>query len=170
MESHLSANPEFYLVRLTAQSNGPNPKEPGGGIPEFTQQDIQQLISCIREPLVYAAINAKYCQNELAESFLLEAFRRLSRDAWHGNAAYRAIPVTTAILDGLAESAIIAYLCPIAPDKTARGYEWAAAYVGKDRKTFRYNYQAHWRSMSNKLAEYESEGLSNIRRAARKDC
>jgi hypothetical protein len=169
MESHLSANPEFYLVRLTAQSNGPNPKEPGGGIPEFTQQDIQQLIACIREPLVYAAINAKYCQNELAENFLLEAFRQLSRDAWHGNPAYRTVAVTTGILDGLAESAIIAYLCPVAPDGTIRGYDWAAAYISKDRKTFRYNYQSHWRSMANKLAEYESEGLSNIRRAARKE-
>lgn len=160
-------NPEYFLVRLSAQSKGSDPKQPSGGKPELTAQDIQMLCSMVGSVFDYWAITAKYCQSEVAEKNLLQAMRHLSRRSWHETEAFRDIPVNTDELDRMAEASVLSFLNPRDSEGNLRGDQWAAAYMRCHRNTFVKKFKAHWLRLTAKLNQLETSGLADIRNALR---
>jgi hypothetical protein len=161
----VTIDPEYYLVRLTAQSKGADPKLPGGGKPVLTQQDIQLLASCVKNRFSYWALTGKYCDSEISESNLVEAMHLFSRSIWHGAPRNRNVLVSTLVLDRLAESAVIIYMNPRDGRGRMRTDAWISAYIGRSRNTFGSRYKLHWGALLGKLHELESEGLAEIRSA-----
>jgi len=158
----VSASPEYYLVRLTAQSKGSDPKVISGGRPELTSQDIQTLVALVRDRLDYLALTAKYCQSELAETQLLETTKADSIRIWHGTPSNWNTPIKTVELFRMAEAAMIVFLTPRDPQGRERTDTWISEYLGVHRNTYAKKNRAHCLKLLSRLSTFESSGLRAI--------
>lgn len=170
-------NPEYHLVRLTAQSKRSDPKQPQGGMPEFSNQDVQLLCALIGAPTpegfntnlpAYWAVTAKYCQSDISEVNLVNWLQRISWAAWYGNRRNSDTPLMPSVNDRLAESAVLLFLNPRDREGKLRSLDWVASYVGKGRATFFRRYRAHWGRLLAKLHELETRGLGDVQFALRR--
>jgi len=137
----MSALLEFDLVRLTAQSTGQNPKEPGGGKPEYTKSDI---LACAAEMphLAWHCVMAKYCDDKLSERELLNRAHRMSVAEWFDNPEHRTKSIKAGQLIRVAELAVLAYLMPAC--QHAVSYGTRALYAGCRSGKWQDNFQSHY--------------------------
>lgn len=157
------AREESYLCRLTAQSKGSDPKQPPGGEPEFTFQEIQ-TITWTMDLFAFWVVMAKVCQDEISEANLAEAMRRLARAKWEGG------DTGTEILNRIAEAAVIVFLTPRGPNGHLRKDPWIAHYIepGMHRKTFQRKYKHHYTMLLGVLDRANDRGMRYVKQALRK--
>lgn len=153
------------LARLTAQSNGPNPKEPGGGAPVFTAADIS-LIASVAPHMSWHALMAKHCDDLHSKLKILEFAHTTSRMEWFSNPAYSTIRIEAQQLNKLADLAVMGWISPRA--KATATLETRAAYIGANYETYRKNFQPHYAFITGELAFLESVGATAIRKFLRK--
>jgi hypothetical protein len=154
---------EFYLARITARSLGADPKQPPGGRPSITADDIRAAISLATKPREFHAMMAKYCGDDLSEAALLDWLVRYS-------GARYLVDYPTGLISGernqaIAESAMIWFLNPT--QGAARGLAGNARHAGVDPKTWRKYYDQHWRRMTAELFDLEANGVGLIWRTLR---
>lgn len=165
----MAVNPEFHLVRLTAQSKNADPKHVPGGVPAFSVEDVQALAGSINDIFAYWAVLAKYCQSDVAITNLTEAFQILAWQAWRDKPSHRETAYSVDLSNKLAEAAVLCFLCPRDSQGHLRGDEFVARYIGRHRTTFGPKYKRHWQALLGKLHALESEGLQDVRRAQREE-
>ena len=163
-EAHM-IDPEFHLVRLTAQSKRADPKHVPGGVPAWTAADVQALAGSIGDIFAYWAILAKFCQSDIATANLTDAIQRLSWQSWRDKPLNRDTAFSVDLSDRLAQAAVLCFICPRTSDGHLRGDEFVAAYIGRHRNTFAPRYKRHWQALLGKLHALESSGLEDLRRA-----
>lgn len=146
---------EFDLMRLTAQSSGPNPKEPGGGKPNYS---VAELRACLAEVphLAWHCLLAKYHQDQHSEHHLLAEAQRLSMKEWFTNPAHRLKTIQAGQLTKVAELAVLCYLLPSLPHNT--NYTSRAAFCECDHRKWRSTFQDHFNWLINELAYNERIG------------
>lgn len=131
---------ENLLARLTAQSSGPNPKEPGGGVPEFTAADISLIAS--RAPSAsFHALMARCCDDPISVRELGHWAFNESINEWFSNSAREAIRIEARQLKKLTALAVASWLNPHIPQ--AQSIEARAGWVGAAKETYRTNLHPH---------------------------
>jgi hypothetical protein len=160
----MTASIEFLLIRRTAQSKGGNPKQPPGGVPQYTGQDIQMIASCVRSLPAYYAAAAKAEGDELASIKLLEAAQILSRMEWQRNYRNYDTRHTLNELARVAEVAVIKFLNPCDDQGKPRTEEWEAMYIGVAWRTWRQNYKHHQAYIEQKLDDFYKSAQDDIHR------
>jgi hypothetical protein len=151
----MSNTVEFDLARLTAQSSGPNPKEPGGGLPQYTRQEILACLAEVPHASFYCLL-AKYCGDEQAERQVLKRIRRMSIKEWFDNPEHTTKRIEAGQLKKLAEVAVLAWINPRAPHGASQATR--AAYIGAAEETYRRNFQDHFSWITGELQYLESLG------------
>lgn len=134
----MSDTVEFDLVRLTAQSSGPDQKEPGGGQPAYSVAEIR---ACLGEVpwISFHCLLAKYCDDETSIQEVLRHTQRLVLNEWFNGSAYMTTAIKPGQLKRVAELAVISWVNPLARHTTS--LESRAAYAKASRETFRTNFQ-----------------------------
>jgi hypothetical protein len=157
---------ENMLARLTAQSNGPNPKEPSGGLPTFTAADIS-LIASSAPHMAWHALMAKYCDDLQSRLEIREYTHTISRMEWFSNPAYETIRVEARQLNKLADLVVMCWLNPRVP--AGATLESRSAYVGMNHETYRRNFQPHYAHLAGELGFLQQVGERAVRRFLRRD-
>lgn len=147
---------EFDLVRLTAQSSGPNPKEPGGGEPAYTRAEIMALIAEVPH-VAFHALMAKYCGDDQSVQTLLDWVHRKNIWEWYDNTENALKRIHTLELRRVAEVALLAWLNPHAP--VAQNYETRGAYLGCGGDRFKRVFQRHYNKLLGELDYQEQIGI-----------
>jgi hypothetical protein len=131
---------EYDLSRMTVQSSGPNPKEPGGGEPEYSREE---LMACAAEMphLAWHCLLAKHHQDQLSERELLKRAHMMSILEWFTNPEHRLKPIQAGQLARVAELAVLCYLMPKIPHATS--YTHRAAFAGCGHDKFKTTFQSH---------------------------
>ena len=153
------------LARLTAQSNGPNPKEPGGGLPTFTAADIS-LIASVAPHMSWHALMAKYCDDLHSRMEIREFAHTISRMEWFSNPAYETIRIEARQLNKLADLAVMGWVSPKAPATAT--LETRAAYIGAGYETYRRVFQGHYAFIVGELAFLQTVGETAVKRFLRR--
>lgn len=132
---------EYDLVRMTAQSKGSDPKEPGGGSPEYS---VEELRACLAEVphLSWHCLLAKYHQDQQSEKELLKRAHMMSLREWFTNAEHRTKTIQAGQLARVAELAVLCFLLPKLPH--ASNYTTRAAFVGCGHDKWRGTFQTHF--------------------------
>jgi len=146
---------EFDLARLTAQSSGPNPKEPGGGLPMYTRQEI---LACLAEVphTAFHCLMAKYCGDQFSEREVLHFVQRMSIWEWFDNPAHATKRIEAGQLKRVAEVAVLAWINPHAPHAISQAAR--AAYIGAAEETYRRTFQDHFAWINGELQHLEAIG------------
>jgi hypothetical protein len=152
---------EFYLARLTARSQGLEPRVAPGSKPSLTDGDIRSALSCSTEPGEFHALMAKYCADPISERELLGYARRRSGLEFLEN--YPMYPIRGEINQAIAESAVLYFVSPVLGCK--RGDVGNAAHAGVGRNTWAKYYRNHFRALTAHLFELERQGLLKVHRA-----
>lgn len=147
---------EFDLVRLTAQSSGPNPKEPGGGMPEYSRAEIMALIAEVPH-MAFHALMAKYCGDELSIKALLEWLHRKSIAEWFTNPEHATKKIEARELRRLVEVSLLSWLNPRSPQAT--NYETRGAYLNCSADRFKRVFQSHHCWIQGELGYLEQLGI-----------
>lgn len=153
---------EYQLARLTAQSKGANPKEPGGGIPTMTREDIAALASEAPH-MAWHALMAKYCDDAISEKRLLQHIHLLNIDEWFTNPKYATTKAAPMQLNKLAELAVLGWVNPQCPH--AKAVETRAAFIGAARETYRRVFQDHYAYLLGELGHLEQLGITAFYRS-----
>lgn len=156
----MSALLEFDLVRLTAQSKGQDPKQPGGGVPEYTKADI---LACAAEMphIAWHCIMAKYCGDKLSERELLDRAHRISIAEWFDNPEHRLKNIRAGQLIKVAELSVLAYLMPAC--QHAMSYGTRAIYAGCRSSKWQECFQSHYEWIIGELEYAERIGAKAYR-------
>ena len=150
---------EYMLVKLTAQSSGPNPKDPGGGVPQFTAADIS-LIASAAPHMAYHAMMAKFCDDAISEKALLEWARKTAIEEWCSNPAYAALRIEARQLNRMAELVVLTFVNPQIPH--AKTTVSMAAYVGAAETTYRRNFSPLYSFLAGEIGYLEQIGTRAI--------
>jgi hypothetical protein len=156
----MSNTVEFDLARLTAQSSGPNPKEPGGGLPMYTRQEI---LACLAEVphTAFHCLMAKYCGDDLSAHEVLRRARMMSLQEWFTNAEHTTKKIEAGQLNKVAELAVLAWLNPHGPHSESN--QTRSTYTGIPFGTWRANFQSHYGWIVGELEYFERLGDSTYR-------
>lgn len=146
---------EYLLARLTAQSPGPRPKEPGKGKPTLTAADIS-LISSHAPHMSYHALMAKICDDRISEREILKWAKRISLAEWFSNPLYAEVSCSARALNKLPELAVLAWINPQLPH--AANIKNQAAFVNENPETYRKKYRNHFAFLLGELAYLEEVG------------
>lgn len=146
---------EKLFARLTAQSSGPNPKEPGGGKPEFTAADIS-LIASHAPHMSFHALMVKNCHDEHSLEKLYTWTQDTSLTEWFLNPKNTNAVIQPGQVNRLMELAIIGWCNPNSVD--AKTLPSRAKYVKVNHETFKYKYQPHYNFLTGELDYIEEIG------------
>jgi ubiquinone biosynthesis protein UbiJ len=163
------ASMEFFLIRLTAQSKGSDPKEPGGGAPKYSPADVQMIVACVESLPAYYAAMAKVSGDERAAVRLLEMARMVSENEWRKNPRNREIRHTLNELDRVVEIAVLMFLNPHNKKGEPRTEEWMAKYVGVAWRTWKQNYKDHQTFIQQQLQDFYQRAQADIYRFTREN-
>jgi len=146
---------EYDLMRLTAQTSGPNPKEPGGGQPEYS---VEELRACAAEMphVAWHCLLAKYHQDELSERELLRLVQHWSLHEWFTNPEHQTKKIEAGQLNRVNELAVLCYLLPRIPH--AENYSSRAAFSGCNHELWKRNFQSHFTFLMRELEYNEHIG------------
>lgn len=151
---------EFHLARITAKSQGLQPRLPGGALPHLTAEDIALAAATVPKRPAYFAIMAKYCQDEKAEDHLLAY--TVQRGWWLWQAKGRSARTAVPIQRRVAELSVLYFLNP--EQGKRRGIGGCAIYCGMARNTWKTHYQLHFDDLTAHLFALESEAAAHIRK------
>lgn len=157
---------EYLLARLTAQSSGPRPKEPGGGKPILTREDIAAMAGDTK-PMSYHALMTKYCQDSISDLQLRLWLHKVSLDEWFRQPEHHDTPTKASQLKRLPELAILGWANPKCPHALAIGTR--AVFTGCTADIFKRNYQKHYAFLLRHLDGLEYDGLLAVYRARKGD-
>jgi hypothetical protein len=161
------ASMEFFLIRLTAQSKGSDPKEPGGGAPKYSPSDVQMIAACVESLPAYYAAMAKVSGDERAAVRLLEMAHMVSEREWRNNPRNREIRHTLNELQRVVEVAVLRFLNPHDEEGKPRNEEWMAKYVGVAWRTWKQNYKDHQTYIEHQLEDFYLRAQDDIYRFTR---
>lgn len=132
---------EFDYCRLDAKSSGPNPKEPGGGEPIYSNEEIRACLAEVPH-LAWHCILAKFHSDQRSEREVLRRLKMMSIAEWFTNPEHATKSIKAGQLNRVAELALLSWLnprCAHSQSTTTR-----AAYVEMAHGTWRANFQGHY--------------------------
>ena len=152
-------NTDKLLARMTAQSSGPNPKEPGGGVAMYTAADIS-LIASSAPHMSFHALMVKCCHDPISLKVIYSWLRRVSVEDWFNNEENNQRTIQISQANKLISLAILAWDNPLAPDvKTTADI---ARSIGTAYGTFQTRYQRHYHYLVKELQYVEAVGRSAL--------
>lgn len=154
-------NTDKLLARMTAQSSGPNPKEPGGGVSELTASDIS-LIASHAPPLSWHALMVKCCHDKISLRELIVWAHDVSLTEWFLNPANENANIKPGQVNRLVELSIIGWFNPQA--KEVATVAARSAYIRAVHNTYKNVYQAHYAFLTGELGYVEAVGRMAIKR------
>ena len=149
---------DFLLARLTAQTGPIEPRLPGGGVPELTNQDIAVATGQVKTTIGYYALMAKRCQSDLALDNLFAEIHPWAWNRWRVKKRPGRVDVKTH--SRVVEVSVLYFLNPVVGQK--RGDRGSARFVGVARKTWALQYRAHHRDISAYLFEQEGKAAKQV--------
>ena len=157
---------DFDLVRETARTNWREPNIPWGGIPDITEQGVQQALSQVTHPFGAYLLKAKYTDNDWAAHIVADWMREYSAKLWNETPSLEAIEHTTYSLHRCGELAVLYYLLPKA---RVRKINNNAAYCKVSQKQWTRYYDQHLAHMWNKLNDISNKAVSDVKKFLYKD-
>ena len=151
---------EFHIARLTARSAS-DPKNPFGGKPEITVEDVQTSMTSASWP-EYTAVMAKFAQSEHAIQNLLELAKAVSSREWRRNERNYRTKITNERLDLVAEAAVLKFLNPNDQD-IKRDDEWCAKWISTSHNAWARDYRHHFDTVLAKLVDIYNSGTRIVR-------
>lgn len=153
---------EFQLAKLAGGSLWRDPRDPPGGRPRLTVDELRAAFSIADlDPEEFDAMMTKYVQDRTSEERLVERVKRYSIEVFFDR--YPDYPITANRNQGIAESAVLWFANPELGRK--RGEGGAAIHVGVSAPTWRRYYRDHWKATTAWLFGFESTARPKVWRA-----
>lgn len=164
---------DFQIIRewarTTAQSKGSDPKQPGGGKPDLSVDDVQAAKSFLPYGQ-WLALEARICQSEIAERDLRQAVIKISWYLWRKNEANYKTRITTQRLDLVAEAATLFFLNPYLPPNKQhpkgrlRDEEWAAKFAETTDEKWARDFRKHYAKIITTLIDLYNRGTHTAKK------
>lgn len=155
---------ENLLARLTPQSNGTEPRMPGGK-PELTVADIS-LIASHAPPMAYHALMTKCCFDPISTERLYAWLQDTSLTEWFLNPVNEQARIQVGQANRLVSLSMIGWAIPNAEESRTQAN--CATYLKTSQDTFKRVYQKHFLFLQGELGYQEALGRRAIKEFIKK--
>ena len=158
---------EFHIARLTAQSKT-DPKNPSGGKPEISIEDIQAARGCLNW-FEDVALMARTAQDRISSENLLGVAQAISTHEWRQYEKNYRTKITNERLDKIAQAAVLTFLSPFENPKAMvdqqvkRDDSWAAKWVGTTDQVWARDFRQHFGVVLGKILDHYISGHRKMR-------